>query len=197
MARNTRLKGNRFRSMVADSNCLWEVKRSRGAGVFECEVVGEPWEHNGVTYPGEFAGRRDVFTRGHIEQALAAAELSEERMRKHEEFYTNLGLGQLVHYHSGGTSFIRCEVVVAGAPHELDHPCVKQGERALKIVAFVTFVGEWMNYDLKPGGYLAQRMGHLFKPNASSIYENPKAPCHKEHADPQHLEPIELPEVAA
>jgi len=190
----TRLKGKRFRSVVADSNCLWEVKGSRGRGVFECEVVGDSWEHNGVTYPCDFAGRRDVFTRETIERHLAAAEWSRQSAQAHEGFYASLRHRQVVHYDDGFGGFIRCEVVIADEIHELDHPCVKKGERCLKTLALV---GNWRSYDLQPNSYNVRLMGHRFKPNASCIYENPKAPCRERYADPQHLEPIELPEAAA
>jgi hypothetical protein len=193
MTKNTRLKGKRFRSVIADCNALWEVKRSRGRGVFECEVVNEPIEIDGKTYDGDFAGRRGVFTREDIEAKLRWQAFSDERWAEHEGFYEGLGDHQVVHYHHGGGEFIRCHAVVAGPRHELDHPCVKEGEKALKIVALV---GKWRDYDLRPDGYHVQRIGRLFKPNASCIYENPKAPAQTRREDPRHMKPVAIPEVA-
>lgn len=188
-----RLKGKRFRSAIADCNPLWEVKRSRGRGVFECEVVNEPTEFRGQMYDSDFAGRVDVFTREQIEAQLEWQAFSEARQSEHEDFYERLGDHQVVHYHHSGGAYIRCHAVVAGPRHELDHPCVEEGEKALEIVAFV---GEWRDHDLRPDGYHVRRVGRLFKPNASCIYENPRASATTKRKDPRHMKPVQVQEVA-
>jgi hypothetical protein len=43
-------KGLQFRSVYADSNPLWEAKKSKGNGCWLCEIVS-----------GEWAGTQDVF----------------------------------------------------------------------------------------------------------------------------------------
>jgi hypothetical protein len=188
MARGTtKLKGKRFRSVVADCNCLWEIKGSRGRGVFECEVVNEPIEIDGETYDSDFAGRRDVFTREHIEAAIAMEEFWQRSHDAHEEFYASLGDHQIVHYHDGFGQYVRCHAVKA--PHDVPDADIKKGDRCLLEVALV---GNWRKFDLRPDGYHARgiREGRLFKPNASNIYENPKASVRQKHPDPRHMTPI-------
>lgn len=194
MAKTTRLKGKRFRAPVADGHPLWEVVRSRGRGVFECRVVDEPIEIDGKTYPSDYAGITDVFTREQIEQMLRLEAWRGESQAMHEEFYASLGDHQIVHYHDSFGQFIRCHVVTAGEPDELDHPCIEKGMRCLKQVALV---GNWEAHALRPDSYHVKRMGRLFKPNASCIYENPKAPCRKKQADPRFMKPVDLSEAVA
>jgi len=189
----TRLKGKQFRSVIADANVLWEVKRTIRSGVYECEAVNEPIEYKGQMLDSDYAGHIKRFMREDIEHSLRMAEFFEKSQREHEDFYTSLGDHQVVHYHHSGGAFIRCYAVTAGPRHELDHECVEEGERALEIVALV---GEWRSYDLRPDGYHIKRVGRLFKPNASCIWENPKAPCRKRGGDPRFMKPVELPEVA-
>lgn len=170
---STRLKGRRFCSVVADTNCLWEVVRSRGRGVFECEVVGD----------ADFAGHLDVFTRKQIEAAIKWQACHEKDMREHEAFYASLSLGSIVHYCHNHRAYIRCEVVMARDRQEHDHPCVVEGERALRQIALV---GEWGLLDLEPGSYHVTALGHLFKPHASSIWEHHKGPWGT--ADPRDMD---------
>lgn len=188
--KNRVLKGKRFRSVIADCNALWEVKRSRGRGVFECEVVNEPIEIGGQTYDGDFAGRVDVFTREHIEGALAMEEFWRRSHDEHEEFYASLGDHQVVHYHDGFGQYVRCHAVTATE----DVPGmagIKKGDRCLKEVALV---GNWRKHNLNPGDWHVRGVleGRLFKPNASNIYENPKASVSQRHPDPRHMKPIDL-----
>jgi len=192
---NRRLKGKRFRSVIADCNALWEVKGSRGRGVFECEVVNEPWEHEGQTYDGDFAGRVGVFTREHIEAALAMEEFWQRSHDEHEEFYASLGDHQVVHYHDGFGQYIRCHAVTATE----DVPGmagIKKGDRCLREVALV---GAWRAHNLNPGDHHVRGVleGRLFKPNASNIWENPKASVRDRHPDPRYLKPIDLPQEKA
>jgi hypothetical protein len=103
------------------------------------------------------------------------------------DFYDELEVGQVVHYHNGFKEFVRCEVVEAPD----DDACVhaEKGERCLRPVALV---GGWGTHDLRSDGYHMKgvREGRLFKPNASCIYENPEATQVRRHEDPAQLEPL-------
>lgn len=184
------LIGRQFRSPIADCNPLWEVKSSRGRGAFICEVVNEPFEIDGKTFDGEYAGRRQTFGVEEIERSLRVAEFWAKSRREHEDFYDSLAFGEIVHYDDGFGNFVRCEVVTAANLRKgFDHPCVEDGEKCLKELALV---GNWRDYDLRSDSYHMRgvREARLFKPNASCIWENPDAACRKKHSDPSKLEPL-------
>jgi len=174
MVRANRMIGKRFRHAYADSNALWEVKRSRGRRAYECEIVDEPVEIDGRTIKGDYAGVRKLFDTREIEAASRWQELMERKWSEHERFYEGLRVGEIVHYHDGFGQYIRCEVVVAEAVREgIDHPEIKMGEKCLREIALV---GAWRAYDLVPDSYHVRgiREHRLFHPNASCIWENPK-----------------------
>lgn len=187
MTKFTKLKGKRFRSAIADCNCLWEVKGSRGRGVFECEVVNEPVEIDGKTYDSDFAGRVDVFTREYIEAVLTWEEHAKRIERKHEGFYEGLDDGQVVHYHDGFGAYVRCHVVRAEEDVK-GIAGIKKGERCLRKVALV---GNWRHLGSHSYHVKGVEEGRLFKPNASNIWENPEASCRRKQPDPRHLAPLE------
>lgn len=159
--------GMQFRWTVADHNALWEVKKLRGRGVWECEVVNEPYTYDGKTYEGEHAGLRRPFDENDIGRAVAMAKLFDNLGNENERFYASLKRGQVVHYDSGFGQFVRCEVTV------------QEGKTVLKPLALV---GAWRQFDL----YRRDRTGkvHLgtypemietgrtMTPNNSCIYES-------------------------
>jgi len=115
----------------------------------------------------------------------------ERKMRHHFEhandFYNELEVGSIVHYHNGFKEFVRCEVVEAPD----DDACVhaKKGERCLRPLALV---GGWDQHDLRADGYHMRmiREGSLFKPSVSCIYENPEATHVRRHEDPSQFEAL-------
>lgn len=184
------LIGKQFRAAIADSNALWEVKSSRGRGAYICEVVNEPFEVDGHTLDSDFAGQRKTFGVEEIRHALAMQDFFAESFRKHDDFYASLVPGQIVHYDNGFGEFVRCEVVTASSlRREIDHYELKEGETCLKEIALV---GNWKGYALRADSHHMRgvRDGALFKPNASCIWENPEASCHRKHPDPSALEPL-------
>lgn len=103
-------KGVTFRSVIADCNALWRVERVSG-GVAHCVVVNEPWEHNGRTYDGEYAGSRKPFYLDDVERILAYEERFRADREYGEDFFDGLDVGAIVHYNNGFRQFVRCEVV--------------------------------------------------------------------------------------
>lgn len=182
-------KGTRFRSHYADSNPLWEVKKVRGVGVWECEIVPEDRIIAGRLFVGDYVGTKDVFT---SEKILDSIEWSEKLQLIHNEsdrWYQSLVVGQIVHYHNAFSQYVRCVVV--------NDECNGQSP-SLKPLALV---GAWQKFDLpkrRRDGTIAQSIqvdqiqnGTVMRPNASNIYE-----CYlfsdAGRKDPRKLKPLDL-----
>lgn len=180
--------GTQFRSVMADCNALWEVKRKRGRDTYECEVVNEPIEYEGRKFDSDFAGHRRVFGGEEIRQKLALAAMFDRSKDANKAFYASLEVGSTVHYHNAFGQYVRCEVVVAPS----DDACVhaKAGDKCLKGVALV---GNWKDWDLKPDSYHVRsiREEKLFQPHCSCVFEH-AGKSHPNHPDPTGLEPIEI-----
>ena len=106
-----------------------------------------------------------------------------EREQAEEKFWASLEVGQIVHYHNCGKSFIRCEVVLAGEPRPDDANHLLEGDKCLRVVALV---GGWSEYDLQPGAYHVRGVdeGHLFLPNATCVWDFEGAPVREQENDP-------------
>lgn len=182
-----------FRSTYADSNALWCVVEKKSKDCFLCEIVNEVFEFEGKTYNGDYAGVQKVFLKSEIQQAVGWQEFWNDVHSDHDNFYNNLKVGQIVHYHNGFGSYVRCEVV--------------EGKK-LKSVALL---GNWHSHELPqrlPTGEILDtywskqiKEGELTKPNASNIWEfyltsKNKKPTNMTD-DPTVMEPInlELPEM--
>jgi len=175
-------KGLKFHWHHADANPCWEVKHSRGQGVWICQIVDCP-DYSGVTR---------AFTREEIHLALSSEEFWSGRADDHESFYASLKPGQIVHYNNGFNNYVRCEAFI------------EDGETKLKPIALV---GQWREYDLPrrnvdgsisynyyPAMVLGEKFGSdnvktSFTPNYSNIYE---AKPRVGDIDPTDLEPIDL-----
>jgi len=177
-------KGMQFRSVLADGNPLWVVKRSLG-GAWLCEVVDEPYEIDGKVYEGDFAGTQKSFLSREILAGNAYENMFKDMMSDHDRFYASLDEGDIVHYNNGFKNFVRCEVVFDA----------DEQKNKLKPIALV---GEWRDYDLPKRqangeiyyGYNAQQIidGSTFEPNAGCIFE-----AGTNHSDdPRLLTPIDL-----
>jgi hypothetical protein len=177
--------GVTFRSTYADSNALWKVVSSRGRD-WLCEIVNEPFEFEGNTYDGDYAGSQKVFMTSEIARAIKFSNFFDQKMDEHHNFYANLHEGQTIHYHNGFGQWVRCVVVN------------QDGKNVLKSVALL---GNWHRSDLVRRlptgdicyGYNAQKIidGETMTPNASNLWENGcKGPPFSD--DPTTLAPISL-----
>jgi hypothetical protein len=152
-----------FRSTYADSNSLWRVIEKKSKDCFLCEIVNELFEIEGKTFNGDYAGVQKAFLKSEIQQAVGWQEFWNDLHADHENFYNNLKVGQIVHYHNGFGSYVRCEVV--------------EGKK-LKSVALL---GSWDSHELPrrlPTGEILDtywskqiKEGELIKPNASNMWE--------------------------
>lgn len=157
--------GTTFRSSYADSNPLWKVIKSKGRGVYLCEIVNEPIEYDGRKIDSDWAGTQKAFLSTEIRASIGMANLFGSIANEHEQFYKNLREGQTIHYHNGFDNWVRCTVVK------------KDGENVLKPVALV---GAW-KHDIpvrRPDGtmsysYYPEKIakGETFTPNASNLFE--------------------------
>jgi hypothetical protein len=195
-------KGMRFRSAYADSNALWEVKSHSGGGVWQCEIVDEPFEIDGRTFSGDYAGVVQPFNA----RAISAAVAREQSMQAHfdaaDDWFAGRELGETVHYCDGFGQFVRCEVVI-GNEQNLDayNADSLMGQKVLQPVALV---GDWnepvkrdLDGSVRPG-YHAQKILEgtgAWRPSTTCVYEAPD--CSEQYraegkVDPRTLEPVSL-----
>ena len=178
-----------FRSTYADSNALWRVVSKKSKDCFLCEIVNEPFEFEGKVYEGDYAGVQKVFLKSEIDKAVGWQSFWDDVHNDHEAFYNSLKIGQIVHYHNGFNSYVRCEVVE---------------DKKLKSIALL---GNWHSHELPrrlPTGeildtYWSKKIkeGDVSKPNATNIWEfyennkNNKKPANMTD-DPTVMTPINL-----
>lgn len=178
-----------FRSTYADSNALWRVVKKKSKDCYLCEIVNEPVEFEGKVLDGDYAGVQKVFMDHEIQNALGMQDFWNKIHNDHDAFYDSLRIGQIVHYHNGFGTFVRCEVSV---------------DKQLKPLALV---GNWRSHDLPrrlatgeiEGGYWYKRIvdKELSKPNATNIWEfyrnaDPKRIPAGMNCDPTSMKPIDL-----
>lgn len=171
------LLGKRFRSVIADANVLWEVKKSRGRDVFECVAISEPVTIDGRTFDSDYAGATRCFGGAEIRSKRAMEEHFRSVMSEHAVFYGSLVAGEIVHYHDGFGEFVRCEVVVLTEDTRLDFDTKPAGSKVLKPTALV---GRWRAEDLRADSRWPRRIksGALFVPNAANVFESPNSTNH-------------------
>lgn len=185
-------KGMKFRSPYADSNPLWETKKSLG-GSWLCVVVNEPVEYKGQMIDSDWAGTEKAFLTADIHRAVAYMRMFEDSEQEDRCWYDSLPLGTVVHYNDGFRSFVRCEIVMGADRNE---PNTKR-----KVLKPIALVGDWRPIDL-PGRRLngsiylsihAQNIadGKCFSPHYSNVYESPAYSKDKGN-DPTALKPVDL-----
>jgi hypothetical protein len=195
--------GTQFRYNYADSNPLWEVKKARGKGTWECEVLPAPMEipdgkGGTIKLEGDWVGQRKVFGTEEIARSIGMSQFWNKLGNESDKFYAGLKEGQIVHYDNGFESYIRCRVVRADI--DRDKIRVRKGENVLVPIALV---GNWRKHDLPTRyrngqvylGYNAETIdkGEPMHPHATSIYENPNfANKERKTLDPRKLDPIDL-----
>jgi hypothetical protein len=185
--------GTRFRKTIADGNPLWEVESMTGqhAAVI---CVDEPFEHNGVTFPSDYAGTQQSVLLSEIRQILAFEEAWGKIAKKSNDFWTNQTVGTVLHYHDSFGRYVRGEVVKVN------------GKNLLKPTALV---GAWSPWDLArrmPNGtihlgYQAKKIaeGSPWAPSDGCIFESPKFSERRGvQEDPRSMAPLnlELPEAS-
>ena len=144
--------GDRFRSVIADAYALWEVKKARGRGAWECEVVEEK-----------------VFGGEEILRAVAFEQMFDRMASDNDRFYANLRPGQVVHYDNGFECYVRCKVVPVNGCNVL---------RPVALVGKWRQHDLWTRYrngSVRMGYYPDKiEKGETMTPNVFSIYEHTK-----------------------
>lgn len=178
--------GTQFRKAIADGNPLWEVLSITGDHA-EIVCVDEPFVHDGMTFPSDYAGTRSSALVSEIRQSLSASAFFEGLVKKSEDFWKNQEDGNVLHYHNSFGQFIRGVVVTV------------DGKKALRPTAMV---GAWGAFDAArrmPNGsiqlgYHARKImeGTPFAPHESNVFESPSFTRNPKHGDPRTMEPISL-----
>jgi hypothetical protein len=174
--------GTTFRSVHADSNALWKVRKVQGKDCWLCEIQNEPIEINGVLHDSDYVGTQRVFLTSQIKASKSSENFFANLGKQHDQFYESLTVGQQVHYMNFRDAFVRCIVIK------------EEGKNVLKPIALV---GNWNDSNLPyryPNGEIyyptyAKSVidGKTMTPNASNIWENGK-----NGNDPINLPAIDL-----
>ncbi len=194
-------KGMRFRSVYADSNALWEVKRSSGGGVWQCEIVNEPFEIDGRSFDGDYAGTVRPFNESNILSAHAQQKRFAQLEEDDADWFDSLKEGQIVHYNNGFSSFVRCEVVMGTADNV--GGLVREENIGRTVLQPVALVGNWGAHDLphrnpdgsiRPGFHAGKIMDGkgAWRPSTTCVYEAPDYSSRQRSVDPSTLEEIDL-----
>jgi len=185
-----RLIGKTFHEFYTPDTCaLWRVLRRYSAGQYVCEIVDQPLEYDGRTYSSDGAGTQQIFARANIVKAIEGDERTRQLHVETEQFWEDLELGSVVHYHDAFGRFVRCEVV------RTDGEAVRGVEAGQKCLKAIALVGNWQSCDLGPDAYHVRsvRQGHRFRPHPSNIYESAgKSLSTKRYADPAKEPPLPL-----
>jgi hypothetical protein len=173
MAASTVKIGTKFRSHYADGNPEWTVTKKAGKGVWLAVALNDP----------DWAGSEKAFKKSEIEQALNMSNAISKMGSDHDQFYSNLKPGQIIHYHSSFGKFVRCEVTE-------DHKLLP-----------LSLVGAWDSYDLPrrnidgsiynppyANDILCQK---TMTPNFTNLWEASDR-LQKQHNNPIKLKPLNL-----
>jgi hypothetical protein len=173
--------GTKFRYHYADANPEWEVKASRGRGVWTCVIVDCP----------DYSGTTKLFSTREISGSIGMTDMWQKLGNESDEFFNRQVPGTILHYSNGFNQFVRCKVT---------------SDKQLLPIALV---GDWREYDLprrqRDGtiylGYHAQTVKEMkiFRPNASHMYEynitrsvNQQPMSFARWGDPTKMKPVSL-----
>lgn len=180
-------RGDRFHSIIADSNALFEVTRQVGrSDVYEAKVIPGPFS--------DYAGTVKVFHGREIRARMALENAIDHSQQSSEDFWARQKIGTQLHYHNGFGNVVRGEVVL-----------MKNGKKGLLPTALV---GKWRPYDLPQRladgsihlGYHADKIakGEAWQPHSSCVYESPDcAKSYRAEPDPRKLPALDLTPPAA
>lgn len=182
--------GMEFHAPYADSNSKWIVRKSLG-GAWLCEIVNDPIEIDGKTYPGEYNGTKKSFMSHEILTSLAMVAMFDGIADENQKFLQSQKPGTILHYHNGFGQYVRREVVRDGNVNKLKP---------------IALVGNWEKRDL-PQRYQDGNVYYPFHANkiitgelddrlqSSTTYEHPnfsKPMGDARNIDPRKLDPISL-----
>jgi hypothetical protein len=174
-----------FRSYYADGNPLWKVLHSVGKDVYLCEILNEPFEIDGDLIDSDYAGIQRPFMAKEIVACSEGDKALKNLMNEHDEFYANLNVGDIIHYHNGFGEWVRCKVAN-----------VRDKGNVLVPIALV---GKWRELPRKRFAngalsycYYADKVASgdsMEQPNFTNLYE---AGQKGDGVDPRTLPPLDL-----
>lgn len=102
--------GDTYRKVIADENCLIEVKAIDGIYVLG-EVVNEPLTIGGIPLPSDHAGQEVSDLLEHVEKRVASARAWDQMTRRHnkavKDFWESVQTGDTLHYRHFHGQFYR------------------------------------------------------------------------------------------
>jgi len=168
-----------FYAVYCDGNCKWKVLKQIGVDVYLCEIDKAELDYGGA---------QKSFLGSEIRGAIQFAESFKEMQTDHDIAYAALKQGDIVHYHNGFGTYVRCLAMF------------NDKEKEMQLLP-VALVGKWMKHDLPQRradgsiyqSYYPKRIAEqeLMRPNASNIYEFSQD-LQKRRQDPRKMEPIDL-----
>ena len=108
--------GLTFRSVVADTNALWQVRDLVSFGADDTGINDPIWQCGCIEEGYE---THDVFRESKILLLANTKKAIAEMLSTNDAFYKSLNIGDVVHYHNGFGAFVRCEVVDEEGSHVL------------------------------------------------------------------------------
>jgi len=196
--------GTRFRTQIADGNPEFECEAEIRTGVWRCVGTSDPFTFDdGTTVMSDSHGTIIIQPVEEIRRAVRIANSYDQQVKKSEDFWSTIKLGQILHYHNGFGEYVRCEVIV-GRPG--DNSISGGDYEGLLCMQPIALIGNWerdkpvrrtlwgdvqYNYHAKK---IIENTG-AWRANESCIFEyagfkqpqHPKAP-----ADPRTCKPLSL-----
>lgn len=153
--------GTQFRATFQDGNCLWVVKKRRGAGTWDCVVDASDLDYGGT---------KKVFGSEDILGSLHTSAFFQKSFSDSENFWKDAKIGSVVHYHNGFGQFVRGTIMI-------DH----DGKKGMMPIALVGIEGAW-RHDLPRRRYANGKVMPMYHadniinrgimtPHPSNIYE--------------------------
>lgn len=181
--------GDKFTSPMADTIVTFKVTKIAGERV-TATAIPEPFEVDGVTYPGDYDGMTCDFLLDHVAEATsrakALADLFNRAERTADAFWTSRQVGDILHWNNYGNAWVRGEVIL----HD--------GAKALRPTALV---GSWQSHDLpqrRPDGtiyhpYHVQKIidGKAWTPSFDCLWEGGSTAMTR-RPDPTGQPPLDL-----
>ena len=183
--------GDTYRKVIADENCLIEVKAIDGIYVLG-EVVNEPLTIGGIPLPSDHAGQEVSDLREHVEKRVASARAWDQMTRRHnkavKDFWESVQTGDTLHYRHFHGQFYRGTAVQQS-----------DGQMAMQVTSLV---GDWPAHTLprrdacgevRTNPTVRKVMdGEIMRPNASLIFESPEYSGSDRDTDPRTLPEVDL-----
>lgn len=169
---------------VADGQACYIITKVNGT---KCDVEWRGFG-GGDRYTDHYFGwgRKGVAVRDvaqYVGRSDGMKQLFKDRDQKKKSFMDGVNVGDIVHYHNGHGSYVRCQIVLADENEVNAKRNARQAQKQVKMLKPIALVGIWSKHDLphyaidgewmKP--YHAEQIekGEAWMPDTGCIYEAP------------------------